>query len=363
MKKQFLLLLGLLWSLAGLVACKNDTTGPAGGAFDRTAMLNYYADQHIIPAYDNLATAAERLLTASNQLINQANSQNLADSRTAWLQLYLAWQQASLYTFGPAGEQGLKRRLSEETATFPVSESKINQFIANNDTSFANFDRDSRGIFALEYFLWSGTETDIISRIQDPAAARYMMAVARKLEADYKQVKTAWQSYRTEFIQANGTSAGSSTTQLYNEFLLTFEGLKNFKLGLPLGLRVGQNQPEPQKVEAWYSGQSLQGIAHQWSAIKSFWAADKSPNGQGFKQYLLTVPGGDALVAQTEYQMQVIDQKLAACGQGRLDSLIINQPQPATELHTELQRHTRFFKSDLSSLLGLTITYSSGDGD
>lgn len=363
MKKQFLLTLGLFLLLAGLVACKNDKTSPAGGAFDRTAMLQYYADQHIIPAFDSLAVAADYLLATTHQLSTQPNSQNLSDSRAAWSMLYIAWQKASMYTFGPAGEQGLKRRLSEETATFPVSESKINQYIANNDTSFANFDRDSRGMFTIEYFLWAGNETDVLSRLQNPAAAAYFMAVVRKLNTDFKQVKTAWQAYSAEFIQANGTSAGSSTTQLYNEFLLTFEGLKNFKLGLPLGLRIGQNQPEPSKVEAWYSGQSLLGIAHQWAAIKSFWSADKSANGQGFKQYLLSVPGGEGLVAQTEYQMQVIDQKLAACGQGRLDSLIVNQPQPAIELHTELQRHTRFFKSDLSSLLGLTITYSSGDGD
>jgi len=32
-------------------------------------------------------------------------------------------------------------------------------------------------------------------------------------------------------------------------------------------------------------------------------------------------------------------------------------------LYHELQIHTRYFKSDMSSLLGITITYSSGDGD
>jgi hypothetical protein len=38
-------------------------------------------------------------------------------------------------------------------------------------------------------------------------------------------------------------------------------------------------------------------------------------------------------------------------------------PTAATNFHTELQKHTRFFKSDMSSLLGLAITFSSGDGD
>jgi hypothetical protein len=34
-----------------------------------------------------------------------------------------------------------------------------------------------------------------------------------------------------------------------------------------------------------------------------------------------------------------------------------------TAAFDELQRLTRFLKSELSSLLGISITYSSGDGD
>jgi uncharacterized protein len=43
---------------------------------------------------------------------------------------------------------------------------------------------------------------------------------------------------------------------------------------------------------------------------------------------------------------------------------LVAQNHPTVDaLHTELQKHTRFFKSDMSSLLGIAITFSSGDGD
>jgi uncharacterized protein len=358
-----LLSFSLVVLLAGLVSCTNDTGSPAGAGFNRTAMLGYYADHHILPAFDSLANNCEALYGAVFTLTTSPTAENLNAARQQWLTTYLSWQSASAFTLGPTGEQGLRRRLSEEVGTFPVSEAKIQQYSAAGDTSFTNFDRDSRGLYAIEYFLWAGGDQVCLSRILQPQQAAYLRAATRRLRDDLRTARTGWQQYRSDFVSSNGTSAGSSTTQLYNEFLLAYEGLKNFKVGLPMGLRVGQTQPEPAKVEAYYSGYSLLGISQQLHALESFWSGNRQAGGPGFKHYLQSVVGGEALVAQTEYQLGIIRQKLEACGTGRLDSLVQLQSPLVLELHTELQRNTRFFKSDMSSLLGLTITFSSGDGD
>jgi hypothetical protein len=46
-----------------------------------------------------------------------------------------------------------------------------------------------------------------------------------------------------------------------------------------------------------------------------------------------------------------------------MSELIRSNPQALVALHTEMQKLTRFIKSEMSSLLGISITYSSGDGD
>jgi predicted lipoprotein len=200
----------------------------------------------------------------------------------------------------------------------------------------------------------------VIDRLNQPASRSYLQALVRHFRQKTEEIRAAWPALRSSFVASDGTSAGSSTVQLYNAFLLSYEGLKNFKLGLPLGLRMGQVQAEPQKVEAYYSGQSLLGIALQMQALEAFWRGNGDT---GFRSYLLASAGGDELVARTEQELRVIEARIADCGSGRLDSLISHYPQPAIDLHTALQRNTRFFKSDMSSLLGLTITFSSGDGD
>lgn len=353
-------LMACVSGLVMLASCKEEQGGPAGQAFDRGSMLAYYVDNHIQPAFDQLADAAQELHSRLPGLAAQPQQAQLVELRQSWSELYAAWMLASNYSIGPGGEQGLRKRLAEELGTFPVSEAKINQFALAGDTSFANFDRDSRGLFAIEYLLFAGNDNDVLQRLAQPAYRNYLLALTGQVNRESRRVATEWQTYRASFVSSTGTTAGSSTVILYNEFLIAYENLKNFKLGIPLGLRMGQTQAEPAKVEALYSGLSLNGIRLQMAEIERFW---RGANNTGFRAYLLSAVGGAELVERTEQQLAVINGRLQAMGNGRLDEMIVNQPQPAIDLHTELQRNTRFFKSDFSSLLGLTITFSSGDGD
>ncbi len=177
----------------------------------------------------------------------------------------------------------------------------------------------------------------------------------------------AWNgAYYTEFIGNKGTDAGSSTSQCYNEFVRSFESAKNFKLGLPLGKRPGQIQAEPQLVEAYYSGKSLECLRLHLTAIENIWygRSKSGQDGVGFREYLEKVEGGPALIISTETQLAALRTALAAVSDTPALSVQITNANPQLEtLYTEFQKMTRYFKSDLSSLLGIAITFSSGDGD
>ena len=75
------------------------------------------------------------------------------------------------------------------------------------------------------------------------------------------------------------------------------------------------------------------------------------------------VVGGNELLALTAEQVAVVDAKFNALPNIKLANAITQQFQLVDDVHTELQKSTRFYKSDMSSLLGIAITYSSGDGD
>lgn len=365
MKKNFILILVFLVIIS---ACKNKNSDPAE-RFDRAKMLENYAQNLIKPAFQDLQNRVNTLQIATNTFVQNTNLQNLQSLQTAWEQAYTSWQYANAYNFGPAGEQGLRKGLIEEIGTFPISETKIEENISNNNANFNDFNRDARGFLAVEYLIFDLNEDNnvIIANFAATNRKNFLTSVVNHLKTRVDEVVTTWNtSYFNEFISNTGTDVGSSTSQLYNEFIKSFESIKNFKLGLPLGKRPGQTQTEPTRVEAYYSGKTLKMIEEHLKAIENIWyGKDKNNNdGIGFREYLESVEGGANLIASTENQLAAVKNALNAVPKTpRVSVQITNAPAPLDNLHTELQKHTRFFKSDMSSLLGIAITFSSGDGD
>lgn len=367
MKKS---LFALLILSLNITACRDDAP-EADQSFDRPAMLRNYADALIIPAFQELNLRVEALEEALRQLNQNTASTELAAAQNAWREAYGAWTYASVYNLGPAAESGLRKSLLEEIATFPVSRSKIDTILARGQYNFQDFNRDARGFLALEYLLFGGPAVDnatVLQLLQNQATrSEYLLACSQDIQSRVATVLRAWQGpYRAEFLSQTGSDVGSSSSLLYNEFVKSFERIKNFKIELPLGMRPGQSQAEPELVEAYYSGASLDFLALHLEAIENiYYGRDcQGQKGIGFVDYLESVVGGPELISATEAQWEAVQDRFGAIPrQQPLSYQVLNQPQPVDDFRLELQKHTRFFKSDMSSRLGLAITFSSGDGD
>ncbi|MCC6279310.1 MAG: imelysin family protein [Saprospiraceae bacterium] len=350
-------------------SCDTSPDGPTD-TFDRGAMLQNFADNLIRPAYNDLNNRTLVFHTAITTFNSAPTIENLDAMQAAWQDAYYQWQFANAFNFGPAGEEGLQKSLIEEIGTFPASVVKLEANLHSGTWNVADFNRDARGFPAIEYLIFGSAASDaaiVDSFLTAPHHKAYLAALADNLKSRIETVVNAWNgAYYTEFVNNKGTDVGSSTSHLYNEFVRSFEAAKNFKLGLPLGKRPGQTQTEPQLVEAVYSGKSLECLRLHLTAIENIWYG-RSKSGQdgiGFREYLEKVEGGPALITSTETQLAALRAALAAVSDTPTLSEQITAGNPQLEtLYTEFQKMTRYFKSDLSSLLGLAITFSSGDGD
>ena len=236
---------------------------------------------------------------------------------------------------------------------------KVEAAIAAADYSMTGFDRDARGLFAIEYLLFGQSATETVATFESNSnRGSYLTAAAQNVRERIATAAEAFGSQRESFISNDGSSAGSSISELYNSFVKSFEALKNFKVALPMGKRPGQTDIEPQLVQAYYSGYSLPLIKEHYEAVKSTWRGAET----GFDEYLQTVPGGPELVTATEVQFAEVDAALAALDASQSFSQQLQTPE-AEQLQVALQQLTRFLKSDMSSVLGISITYASGDGD
>ncbi len=354
----------------GLFFACSDNEGDNDPNFDRGAMLRNYAENLIKPSFNDLSAKIASLKTATDSFIATPTLTTLNASQEAWLETYKTWQYANAYNFGPAGPEGLNKSLSVEIATFPASTEKIESAINNGNTSIDLFNRSTRGFLAIEYLLFdlNGDDVSLITKFEESENRKvYLTNIVNDIQSRVKTVSDAWNGeYFKEFVSNTGTDAGSSTSQLYNEFVFSFETIKNVKIELPMGKRPGQTTVEPQLVEAYYSGKSIELLKAHLTAIENiYYGTSKTGSSDlGFKEYLETVEGGPELIASTETQLTNVKNSLQAIPfTPSLSEQIQNNSQPIENFRVELQKHTRFFKSEMSSKLGISITYSSGDGD
>lgn len=356
----------LAFTIVGLAigACNKQQKQEGNSNFNRAAMLQNYSANIIIPSFKLATDHAQKLQTQVLAFHANPQKEQFGQILNQWQDLAIAWQNCNAFNFGPAAESGIKKSLTEEIATFPVNETKILSYINKADTSFANFDRDSRGLYAIEFLLFGSNQDSAFRYLQTDANRRtYLLAIINHFTAMISEVSLAWQDYQTLFNSNTGTDIGSSVSLLYNEFLKSFEACKNYKFGIPLGRRPGQTTPLPASVEGYYSKLSTKLAQTHWNQIRNIWEGRGTTDGLGFKEYLQTVTGGENLVNLTMQQEANIQQLMNGLPDQGLDITINNNFNQVDAIHTEMQKNTRFYKSDLSSLIGIAITYSSGDGD
>lgn len=364
---KYIPILFSVFMLAGILIIQSCTETPESpsNSFDRSAMLTHYADDFIIPAYAALNTNVNVLKTKAEAFANAPDESLLTDVQDAWHSAFISFQYATPYNFGPAGEAGLSKRLVEEIAVFPIANSTIENNLSGT-YDFTKFPRDARGFLAVEYLLFNDDASNVVDDFANVNRRQLLNDLIGNIDTRVSTVLTTWNTtYRDEFIANNGTATGSGTSMLLNEFVTSFEMLKNFKTAVPLGATAG-GSPQPTKVEAFYSGYSAEAFSTHIAAIEAIWkgTTQAGKSGPGFKAYLATLTGGEQLISSTEKQFDLINGALNNLPEGTpFSEQVVGNPQPGKALQVELQNLTRYIKVEMASLMGIAITFDSNDGD
>lgn len=350
-----------LFILASLfVACADDDSGAVNN-FDRKAMLSDIGNNVIIPAFEDLNREVVLLKSLVTEFAISPSELALTNTQAKFVEAYTQWQHCNFYDFGPS----FTHIIRTSSNSFPTDILTIEENINSQDYDLKSATNlVASGFPALDYLLFGINENPVEFYAENENARNYLNDVTTELYNEINKVSTDWSNtYIETFTNADGTDVGSSLGQMINQLTHHVEAyLRDGKIGIPLGVR-NLNEPLPMHTEAAYKGDiSLQLCKENLIALKAIFEGNA---GMGLNDYL------DALNAQHIEEslgnaiITIIDKAIDKVNAipVPLKEAVISSPVEVGETYAALQQLTVILKNDLTSSLGVLITYQDNDGD
>lgn len=368
-------LLPVLVLLFFIFSCsKDDGEGSAANpdSFDREALLMNWADNIIIPSYENFSGTTGNLQEETKKFTSDPTLTNLVGLRSAHAEAYLRFQTVSVYALGKAESLNFRIRLN----TYPTDASGIDAKISSGEFNLSlpsSF--DEQGFPALDYLINGLGETDeeiltfYNSNSNSEAYKAYLNTISESINTLSQEVLLDWKSgYRDTFVGNTSSSRTGSVDRFTNEYVKYYEKfLRTGKIGIPSGIFTGN--PVPENVEAFYSGSLSKDLY-----LKALETVQNIFNGQHFnsnktgvslKQYLEyqnAIKGGADLGNLINSQFNTIKTQASNLDPDFVQQVAVNN-NVMLEAFDELQKNVILLKVDMMQALSISVDYVDSDGD
>lgn len=367
--------MGLAGGVAGLIlflaACSK-----SGGKTDNTqntgtdSVLVNLGTNIILPSYQQLAGAVSTMDAAITAFTANPAPDKLTSAQQAFKTAYTAWAACSEFEFGPAADQYLTTHF---TNAFPTDTALIKSnaggtaYVIDGLSNFA-----AQGFPALDYLLFAYGNDATLARFTTNASAtgykQYLSALSASLRTKTAAVANAWKkdgsNYVDKFDKGTGTDAGSSLSLLLNAFVMDFDvNLQNYKIGIPIGIYGPTQLPKsPAKVEGYFSGMSVQLLKAQVQAFQNIYLGAAGGGIDDKVAATKVQSNGQSLNDAIKAQWTTLLSKIQALPDP-LPAGIENSDPAINAAYTEVRKMTVLLKVDMSSALGIKISFQDDDGD
>ena len=353
------------------VNAKKDDNNCIYEQFDKQGLLQNLNNNYIIPSYSAYKNAILNLDSKVDDFVQDPNDSNLTLLRSQWHDALLTWQDVAFLNFGPS-EYIL---LTSQTNTFPVDTLLIDSSISDGNWNFSFTSYfDAKGFQALDYLLNKRGQTDyqICQSFHSSENKKlYIKEISTDLKNNINYVYNEWTSYSTDFMEDYDSNAdGSAVSNIVNALCKHYEFyVRRGKVGLPLGVFNGFSQQEmPHLVECNHYGQSLPFAIRAVNAIQQFingYSYSTGEDGIGLEDYMDFVNAqynGEDLSIATNNQLQLIIDNLNQLNDPLSNEILTNKVE-VSNAYENMQQLVPLIKVDMTSALGVLITYQDNDGD
>ncbi|MCX2744781.1 imelysin family protein [Mangrovivirga sp. M17] len=355
---------------AGVFSCSNDEN--IVDNYDRQGLNLYTAEEIIVPSFENFSSTTSLLDQSVTTFTGNPTVEGLNTLRADLKNARMSWQWCAMYNFGPSLNQGLLSIVNE----YLIIESNIEQNILNENFQLESLAQaNARGFKAMGYLLYGNGLSDeeiINSFINSPARGQYLKAISSLILSKASLTTQNWASYIDQYASESraGTDAGSSLSILINEINKYWESTtRDKKLGIPLGKR-SEGALLPDRTEAYYAGYSTELLTENITAYKYLFEGRTKDGVEGqlsLSNYLKELGATDVIesndlaeVMSTNFQAAIDQSHIVG---DPLKTKVETNYNACDQLYLLLQKQIIFMKSDMPSVMGISISYADNDGD
>jgi predicted lipoprotein len=332
------------------------TTTPA--LLTKQAALQNVLSQQIIPGYRGLAAKCHALTVALDNLDEAPAPAGLEPARKAWTAALLEARRVQWLQSGPIADR-------ESLSWFYYSKvlpERIDGILGSSrsidDAYVGEFGASARGLFALEQLLFQPEPAGApAGAAPNKRRIQYALVLSRQLETRANQIAVDWsatgdQAAGPKFLAAGQPSLSLVVNELAQSLEQIAEQRLNFVLLLPQPVSHQLN-----RIEGSKSRTSQQSVLELLEGARSIYRGNDGNGLEGFLRHL-NAPLADRLNSQFE---------AALSGVKALDGPLEQAAATKRPLLQSAYEKTRalevMFKVDVASAFGVTLTFTSNDGD
>ncbi len=361
-----------LLSLALLVVGDVVLTVPSAFAQNVTkdAMLNGIARNVIVPDHQDLAVKCRALTASIEQLVKAPTTESVQKTREAWLAALLASDRVRWLQTGPMADHEYLSTFYYSKVLPPRIDEVLQSSRVIDDSYIEELGATAKGIFTLENLLFeprsnSPTQgltnaTPDLNKLFSTNVQRrglYLLALARDVQKKADRVAQDWGSTNRQDAAAKFTAGGQATlNSLVNQMAKILETLAenhlNFALRLP--------SPVMNQLDRIEGARSRTSLPQLLEVLRGIHKAYRGGNGEGIDDYLrgLNAP----LAGRVEERFQKAVTAVEAIDVP-LEVAVTDRKELVQRAYQAIHDLEIIFKVDMASALGVTITFTSGDGD
>lgn len=344
------------------IACERDSSDVE--KFDIGNMLVSVHQENIIPNTNTFVIQSENLVNAAEALLSENNLNSFENFRNAWYETMERWQKVQVVNFGALS----KKYYDVSISNWPANAFFIDQILTGNDEINQIYidgkGGSSKGLPGIEYICFDKNKTaaEIFPSLTE-RQRHYILAVSQNNLKYAKLIESYWLENSNTFVNASNNGINGSVTLMVNQIVHLIDDFGKNKIGRQAGL-YNTTEKNPKDTECYRSEYSYECLHYGTQSLQDFFKGSSKniSNLPGIDDYLNQVQGDEILSLEINQQFEHIYALIENSNASLADDI----EQDAARVHELYESYKTLgllFKTDVASLLSITIVPSDSDGD